>query len=249
MKLHRLACGWLTGPAPAFLENGEGRLRVPVPAWLIEHPRGTVLFDAGMHPDVAKDAPARLGPLAQIFDAEYAPADRCAARVEERGFDPGRIDFLVNSHLHFDHAGGNETVPNARLVLQRREWEAGNDPDLAASNGYAKHDFDHGHDRLLVDGEHDLFGDGSVVCIPTYGHTPGHQSLRVRLPTGGEHILTADACYLRETLDALHLPGVSHDREQMLATLHRLRALEAAGSTLVFGHDPEQWATLPETLV
>jgi glyoxylase-like metal-dependent hydrolase (beta-lactamase superfamily II) len=69
----------------------------------------------------------------------------------------------------------------------------------------------------------------------------------VRLPAG-EFVLTADACYLRRTLDALHLPGVVHDPERMLASLHRLRRFEAAGATLLFGHDPEQWARLPEIL-
>lgn len=247
MKLHRLACGWLTGPLPGFLEGEEGRLRVPVPAWLVEHPRGTVLFDAGMHPDVATDPERRLGALATMFEAEYAAHETCAARLAQRGFAADRVDWLVNSHLHFDHAGGNALVPNARLVVQRAEWAAGADPELAARNAFDPRDFDLGHDLLLVDGEHDLFGDGRVVCIPSPGHTPGHQSLRVRLDDGGEYVLTADACYLRRTLDELHLPGVVYDRGQMLASLHRFRVLERAGAVLLFGHDPEQWAGLPET--
>jgi len=247
VKLHRLACGWLTGPRQGFLEGEPGRLRVPVPAWLIEHPKGTVLFDAGMHPDVATDPRSRLGALANVFDAEYAAHETCAARLAQRGFDPQRIDLLVNSHLHFDHAGGNAGIPNARLVVQRKEWEAGADPELAARNGFDPKDYDLGHDLLLVAGEHDLFGDGLVTCLPSPGHTPGHQSLRVRLPAG-EIVLTSDACYLRKTLDELHLPGVVYDRDEMLASLWRLRALQAAGATLWFGHDPEQWAELPETL-
>lgn len=231
---------------PGFLEGTEGRIRVPVPAWLVEHPEGTVLFDAGMHPEVGTDPEGRLGGLAKIFDADYGADETCAARLAQRGFAADRIDLVVASHLHFDHAGGLETVPNARLVVQRREWQAAKDPDLAARNAFDRKDWDHGHDLLLIDGEHDLFGDGSVVCLPSHGHTPGHQSLRVRLPEG-DFVLTSDACYLRQTLDDLHLPGVVYDREQMLASLQRFRALEAAGATLLFGHDPDQWATLPET--
>jgi glyoxylase-like metal-dependent hydrolase (beta-lactamase superfamily II) len=67
----------------------------------------------------------------------------------------------------------------------------------------------------------------------------------VRLPKG-EIILTADACYLRRTLDRLELPPFAHDREQMLASLRRLRALEDAGARLFFGHDPEQWKSVPQ---
>ena len=105
--------------------------------------------------------------------------------------------------------------------------------------------YDLGHEVLAVDGEHDLFGDGSVVCLPTYGHTPGHQSLRVRL-AGGDAVLTADACYLRRTLEELHLPAIVHDPAAMLAALHRLRELQQAGARIFYGHDPEFWATVPQ---
>ena len=106
-----------------------------------------------------------------------------------------------------------------------------------AATCYDPRDYDLGHARRLVDGEHDLFGDGSVICVPTHGHTPGHQSLRVRLASG-DVVLTADACYLRRALDAMQLPPVVHDRDAMLASYRRLRALEAAGARLYFGHDP-----------
>jgi len=247
MRLHPLTCGWLTGARRGFLEGESGDLRVPVLAWLVEHPRGTLLFDAGMHPAAADDPAARLGFLADLFRVELSHDETVGSRLRERGVDPAGVDWLVNSHLHFDHAGGNAELPNARLVIQRREWEAGADPDLARRNGFARQDYDLGHELVLVDGEHDVFGDGRVVCLPTPGHTPGHQSLRVRLEAG-EFVLASDACYLRQTLEALHLPEVVYDREDMLASLRRLRALREAGATLFFGHDPEQWASLPGSI-
>ena len=136
-------------------------------------------------------------------------------------------------------------MPNARIVVQRREWEAGHDADGVRANYYDPKDYDTGHDVLVVDGEHDLFGDGRVVCVPTFGHTPGHQSLRVRLD-GGDVVLAADACYLRRTLETLHLPAIAHDREAMLAVLRRLRALRDAGARVFYGHDPEFWAGVPQ---
>jgi glyoxylase-like metal-dependent hydrolase (beta-lactamase superfamily II) len=247
IRLHAFTCGWLTGPLGLFLEGEHGRLRVPVPAFLIEHPRGRVLFDTGLHPDVQHDAPGRLGFLADVFPAEFAPGEEIAARVASRGVPVARIDHVVLSHLHFDHAGGLATVPNARVVVQRREWAAGQDPERATALSFATKDFDHGHDLLLVDGEHDLFGDGRVVCVPTYGHTPGHQSLRIRLD-GGEVVLTSDACYLRRTLEADHLPPQPFDRDAMRASLGRLRALRDAGARLVYGHDAEDWKTVPPEL-
>jgi glyoxylase-like metal-dependent hydrolase (beta-lactamase superfamily II) len=111
--------------------------------------------------------------------------------------------------------------------------------------GFNPRDFDLGHKLRLVDGEHDVFGDGSVVCLPTHWHTPGHQSLRVR-HDGGEVVLAADACYFCQTLRERRLPRYMHDREAMLAALDRLEALERAGARIFFGHDPEFWRTAPQ---
>lgn len=247
MRLHAMTCGWLTGPAGLFLGGAHGKLRVPVPAFLVEHPKGRVLFDTGMHPDVQRDPRARLGFLADVFQAEFGPGEEVAGRLAGRGIAVDRVDVVVLSHLHFDHAGGLATVPNARVVVQRAEWEAGHDPERAAALSFATADYALGHDVVLVDGEHDLFGDGRVVCVPTYGHTPGHQSLRVRLD-GGEVVLTADACYLRRTLEADHLPPSPWDADAMRASLRRLRALRDDGARLVYGHDAEAWADVPAEL-
>ena len=248
MRVSAFTCGWLSSPLGLFLQGEHGRLRAPVPAYLIEHPRGRVLFDTGLHPDVRHDAHGRLGPVADVFVPEFGVGDDVAARVEALGTDPARVDVVVLSHLHFDHAGGLAAIPNARVVVQRREWEAGQDADLAATLNFTRRDFDCGHEVALVDGEHDLFGDGRVVCVPTHGHTPGHQSLQLRLDSGATVVLTADACYLRRTLDADHLPPLVFDADTMRASLARLRALRDGGARLVYGHDPDDWAAAAPVL-
>lgn len=131
------------------------------------------------------------------------------------------------------------------MVVQRREWAAGMDPDIAAQRGFNRADFDLGHKVIQIDGEHDLFGDGSVVCLPTYGHTPGHQSLKVRLASG-DVVLAADACYFCRTLRERRLPQRVFDREAMLASLEELARCEAAGARIFFGHDGEFWKTVPQ---
>jgi N-acyl homoserine lactone hydrolase len=245
VRLTAFACGWLTGPMGGFLRGEEGRLRVPVPAYLIQHPKGIAVFDSGMHLETQTDPAGWLGPLANVFDVEFAPGEEVGARLESMDVDPSEVHWLVNSHLHFDHVGGNAQLPGATLVVQRREWEAGGDDEAVAANAYDAREYRTGQDVLQVDGEHDLFGDGTVVCVPTHGHTPGHQSLRVRLPKG-DVVLAGDACYLRRTLEELHLPGVCADDEAMLASLRRLRALRDGGARIFYGHDPEFWASLPQ---
>jgi N-acyl homoserine lactone hydrolase len=246
VNLFALTCGRLTGELGYLMEGGEGRVDLPIPAYLIEHPKGTVLFDTGMHPDCQHDPSARVGSrIAGLFSFDFRPGEEISARLEAIDRDPAKIDIIVNSHFHFDHVGGNALIPNATMVVQRREWQAGIDPESAALRGFNPTDFDLGHKVIQIDGEHDLFGDASVVCLPTYGHTPGHQSLRVRLPSG-DVVLAADACYFCRTLRERRLPQRVYDRQAMIASLDKLANLEAAGARIFFGHDGEFWRGVPQ---
>jgi N-acyl homoserine lactone hydrolase len=228
------------------MEGGEGDITLPIPVYLIEHPKGRALFDTGLHPDCQQDPAGRLGErLAELFRIAFAPGEEVSARLTAIDRDPLKIDLLINSHFHFDHVGGNALIPNATMLVQRREWDAGIDAETAARHGYNPRDFDLGHKLQLVDGEHDVSGDGSVVCLPTHGHTAGHQSLRLRLD-GGDVVLAADACYFCRTLRERRLPRNVHNRAEMLASLDRLEALERGGARMFFGHDPEFWRRVPQ---
>jgi glyoxylase-like metal-dependent hydrolase (beta-lactamase superfamily II) len=246
LAVYALTCGHLEGEFGRLMEGGEGRVRLPIPAYLIEHPKGRVLFDSGMHPHCQHDPAGRLGPRAAgLFDFDYQPGEEIGARLVALDRDPAEVDILINSHLHFDHVGGNAQIPNATVVMQRAEWEAGMDPDLAARRGFDRRDFDLGHKVKLLDGEHDLFGDGAIVCLPTPGHTPGHQSLKLKLDSG-DIVLAADSCYFCRTLRERRLPRFAHDKEAMLVSLDRLARLEAGGARIFFGHDLEFWQTVPQ---
>jgi glyoxylase-like metal-dependent hydrolase (beta-lactamase superfamily II) len=83
------------------------------------------------------------------------------------------------------------------------------------------------------------------VCLPTHGHTPGHQSLKLRL-AGGDVVLAADSCYFCRTLRERRLPRFAYDKEAMLVALDRLAALEAGGARIFFGHDPDFWQSVPQ---
>lgn len=244
VTIQPMLCGWLEVAAAGILKDEPGRFKLPIPSYLIEHPKGRAVFDTGLHRELQTDS-SRLGKLARMFTVIFQPGEDLSARLMALNVDPTKVDYVINSHLHFDHVGGNADLPNAKLVVQRKEWEAAANPEQIKRNGYNRADFDLGHQLKLVDGEHDVFGDGSVVCVPTQGHTPGHQSLRVRLATG-DVVLAADACYLRRTLETLALPPIVHDPEAMRASLLRLRALRDAGARIFYGHDPEFWASLPQ---
>lgn len=223
----------LSAEADAFVEGMAGDVDLQVWAFAISHRQGTVLFDTGMHPAVRDDAGDHVGSVARLFRIDYTHRDDIEAQLTAAEVDPASIERVVCSHLHFDHAGGNSLLPDARIVVQRREWEHARGEE---GGGYAHADWDTGQDLELVDGEYDVFGDGRVVCLPTFGHTPGHQSLLVRLD-GGDLLLTADACYLRASLEALALPAFGWDLDRQREVIRDFARREAAGTTLVFGHD------------
>ncbi|HEY5663298.1 MAG TPA: N-acyl homoserine lactonase family protein [Ilumatobacter sp.] len=230
-----LDCGWLRTQRRTLLQGGSrDELRLPVPSWLVRHPHGTVVFDAGLHPGLAH-GPESLGDLAKIFAVELEVGGTVGHRLGEHDVDPLGTFTVVLSHLHWDHVGGLCELPNARIVVQRDEWAAASQGD---GGGYDAALHDLGHDVLTVEGTHDLFGDGSVVCLPTPGHTCGHQSLRV-VTAAGPVILAADACYFSATLDDGVLPPFGHDFTAQRTSLDLLRAERAGGTVIVPGHDAD----------
>jgi len=245
-RLRMFSAGQMTSPMGMFLEGEYGELTYPVPVFLIEHSDGLVAVDAGLHPDLAASS-SRLGPLDGLFQA-HLPTDgsgTIGAQFGNAGFDPSQVDTVIVTHLHFDHVGGLVELPNARLLIQAQEWASRSDERLLKSGACNPADIDHGHDVAQIDGDHDVFGDGSVVCLLTDGHTVGHQSVRVRTESG-TFVICGDCCYLRRTLTMEHLPPTGFNRHRQLAAVRRMAEEQRLGATLIFGHDRDQWAAIAE---
>ena len=170
--LTRLDCGELHGDLGLFETGADGQVTLSVSAWLVRHPPGTVLFDTGM-PSSFVGGDARTQRISEFLTIGFGVDDKVDAQLQANSQDPGRVDFVVVSHLHFDHVGGLSMIPNATVVIQRKEWEAGIAVTQDADTIHERKDYDLGHPLRLVDGEPDLFGDDAVVCIPTPGHTVG----------------------------------------------------------------------------
>lgn len=244
-QLFAFTCGRVTGKADGFLEGEAGMLTVPVPAYLVVHEQGRVLFDTGIHESVRTDKRGLLGRDADNWSVDFPEGAGIVAQLALLGLKPADIRFVVNSHLHYDHCGGNCAFPDAQMIVHAREWRAAQRPNTQAAGIYNPRNYE-GVGRIReLDGELDLFGDGTVVVFPTPGHTPGHQSLKV-VTASGPVVLAADCCYLKRTLDTLHLPTSRYNRDQMLDSLMLLRRMQGEGARIFFGHDPDFWATVPQ---
>lgn len=244
LRLFGCVCGQFHGPASGLGMGAAEMVSVPVPFYVLEHPDGVALFDCGLPAAmVDREDSYRQSLRATGVDASLTEDESVTRHLERLDIDPARVKFAVLSHLHFDHAGGLNELPNATVVVQKTEWDAGFDRELSRHYGLRKRYFDLGHQLRLVDGEHDLFGDGSAVCIPSFGHTPGHQSLRVRSDRG-DHILVGDACYNCGVVESRQFPDFS-DAAAMNRSLDALLAMRAPETVMVFGHDPDQWGEAP----
>lgn len=244
IRLYALNCGALEFERRSFFPDapkGEA-MRVPVPAFLVAHPKGRVLFDTGIHEDGFRDPAAHFGPgLAAYFRFFCGAGEGVAAQLRLLGLAPEDVSHVVNSHFHFDHCGCNRLFTRAEIFAQGAEMRAtraARDADRRPDR-----DWDGTLNYRLLEGEHDLFGDGSLVIVPTPGHTAGHQSLRITAGPGLRFCLTGDACYTAEHLDRdlLPSPGAVWNADEMRHSLGALRRMrDREGAALIYGHDTAQ---------
>ena len=233
MKVELLNVGWMTAAAALWRqgeEEPERSARVPVPAYLIETEDERVLVDTGLHPAAVADAEGHYGagPISFFgLEQEQSVAEQV---------DLGTLTRVVLTHLHFDHAGGLALIPaSVPVVVQRAEWEAGRDPAAIERNFLLPRDYaEQPVNLVLVDGDHNLLGDGSIELLSTPGHTPGHQSVRV-----GDLVIGAVVAHYAGVLDDHRFPAFGDDPGAQAHSAERLRALRDAGLTVQPGHDPK----------
>ena len=244
LRLYALSCGFLEFDRSLFFPaDAPGtKITTPVSSWLVVHPRGKLVFDTGISCEALPDPAGRLGKrIAALFSIRSGAGEDVVSQLAALGVRPDDIRYVANSHFHFDHCGCNASFPRAQFLVQRAELALAR----AERNRYNAKDWDHPLEYVEVDGEHDVFGDLSVVLLPTPGHTAGHQSLWIR-EGARQVVLTADACYTREHLDKTILPSNTFDPARMTESLAMLRGLrDRKGVELLFGHDAAQWSALP----
>lgn len=219
------------------------RVEIPVTGALIEMQDGEhILFDTGMLPHGCEGGDGLSMTRFREMIVRYDPEDDIRARLAELGRRPEDVRIVINSHLHWDHSGGNRLFPHARFLVQASEYRFARQPDGFVSRPYERAYFDCGIAYEMLGG--DTVVKPGVAAFTTPGHTPGHQSLLVRLPSGAMMIMTGDAMFCPANLDPNLPPGNAHTTEHAIASIGRLRLLtEFLGAELVICHDPGFWST------
>jgi len=199
--------------------------------YLIKHAQGWFLWDTGISDAVAA-MPNGLAPSdpKAVF---WRRPKTLAAQLDQLGVTPADVKGMAVSHTHPDHIGNVEMFPTTMLYVQKAEYE------WPAANNEPR--FKPGHPVTKLEGDRDVFGDGSVTILSTPGHTPGHQSLLVKLAHTGAVVLSGDAVHFKSNWDNRGVPANNFSKEQTLASMQKISdTLAKEKAQLWINHDKAQ---------
>jgi len=203
--------------------------------YLIRHAQGWLLWDTGVADAIAAmpDGQKPADPRA----THWKRPKTLGSQLEQLGVKPSDIKYVAVSHSHPDHIGNVEMFPQIMLLVQKAEYE------WPGANNVPR--FKPGHPVTKLEGDKDVFGDGSVMILSTPGHTPGHQSLLVKLPKTGALLLSGDAVHFQSNWENRRVPAINSDQVQTRTSMQRMADILAKeGATLWINHDKAQRDTL-----
>jgi len=245
-RLYRLDCGRSLANDESVWTPGEnvGRnIEFSSTCWLIQHGSQWLLWDTGV-PETALNDPRGWSTLPKliVYHLDRSLTDQLA----EIGLKPADIGLVAVSHTHGDHIGNVGLFSNATIVMQQAEYRWIHSPNGPNDNvnqlmalarkllGAPKH-------LQLIDGDTDIFGDGSVTLVSTPGHTPGHQSLLVHLRRAGFIMLSGDVAHLAENFRRDIVPSLNTNQAESIASMVKVRRLIATYNAMFFiNHDKNQ---------
>ncbi len=245
-------------PKTVWALTSRSWVDLPINVFVIKHRDGLVLFDTGLDPAVISDpnyVDSAIGRffMRRVFRFTIGRGDTVAKNLARLNLRAENVRKVVISHLHFDHIGGIADVPQAELLVARNEWEQLSKPNPDRDYFFRQHielpganwrciDFAPTKDPVLSSfgGSYDVMGDGSLMLLPTPGHTAGSQSMLVRADNCAPLLLIGDLSYSVELLMRDQLPGIYADKTNLLASFASVRALKESLPDLVIlgSHDP-----------
>jgi glyoxylase-like metal-dependent hydrolase (beta-lactamase superfamily II) len=246
VRLYALDCGHASAKDMGFLsDTGEydGKsFGVAVPCFVIRHPKGTLLWDTGLGDKlVGPKGGVDQGPIHMEVKRTIAEELRAA------GLTPADISYVAFSHFHFDHTGNANLFKDATWIINSTELAFANstptpvsvDPETISGYKSVK--------TKMIDGDLDVFEDGSVRILRMPGHTPGHQMLLLKLKKSGAVLLSGDLYHTRENRKSRLVPVFNVERADTLASMDRAeRLIKNLKARLIVQHDERDFKALPK---
>lgn len=241
-KMYVFNCGWIdVGDISLFtgLASDKGKHKTLTDScYLIKHKNGTLVWDTGLSDGIARmpGATVKTGPFRLSVKKPFL------AQLKALGYPPEKIRYVAFSHMHGDHSGNGNAFTHSTVLMQQEEYEAAFGPNAAKfrfnPETYAQL---RNNKFVKLRGDYDVFGDGSVVIKRTIGHTPGHQSLFVRLPKSGPVVLSGDLAHFTDNWRYKRVPVFNFDKKQSLQSMLDMeKFLQRTGAKLLIQHDAEQ---------
>lgn len=249
VKLYTLDCGRFEfkGSMGLFSDTGEydGQSGALVdPCFLIQHPKGTLLWDTGLGDAIAANpegVPYLNGTIQLHVDKTLQ------SQLQALGLKTDDITYVAFSHFHADHVGNANLFTHSTWIINKAELAAALSPspppavELANFSSYAN------VPRQMIDGDYDVFGDQSVRILFMPGHTPGSQALLVKLPRSGYVALSGDLYHTRDNRRFKRVPPVNTERADTLASMDRFEHIVVnLHARVVIQHDPEDFRGMPK---
>lgn len=242
----------LSGLIPSIPKDKDREINVPVSMWVIDHPKGLVIFDTGNNKAISNGNCKSYwtGGFCDFLKPSQKSEDVIDMQVKKLGLDPAKVKAVVTSHGHLDHIGNIEAFPNAIHVIQKKElyqsWFPEKFQGRTSPGAFVMADIDNAREftYLELEGDYDLFGDGTVMVLATPGHTLGHQSMKIKLASGRTIIMSQDAIWMQENLDG-YPAGLNYSVMDYTRSVNRLKFMkDLEGAEILFAHDEIQYKAL-----
>lgn len=238
----------IRGLIPSLPVEKSRQITIPVSMWVIDHPKGLVVFDTGNNVAIGENCKAYWAPgNCDFLKPSQKREDVIDMQLQKLGYSADKVKVVVSSHSHLDHIGNIEMFPKAIHVMQKKElyqaWFPEKFQGRTSPGSFVMADIDNAREfnYLELNGDYDLFGDGSVLILSTPGHTLGHQSMKVKLASGQTIIIAQDAVWMQENLDG-YPAGLNYSVKDYTDSVNRLKMMrDLEGAELFMAHDGEQF--------
>lgn len=247
VRLYTFDCGRIQMNDLSLFTQGDeydGRTNFgSVMCFLIRHPKGDLLWDAGLPANIhdAGEEGVASGPFHMTMPATIE------MQLGEIGLTPADVDYFAPSHSHFDHIGDSNRFAGATLLIDKDERaHMFRDEARADAQGFSLYSALEGAETIEFDGDYDVFGDGAVTILDMPGHTPGHKTLLLRLDNAGAVLLSGDLYHLQESRERRLMPKFNTDVEQTLASMDRFEQIASeTGARVIIQHVMADYEALP----